>query len=306
MRRLEDIDLNLLLLLHWLLEECSVTRAANRLGISQPAASRGLKRLRDEFSDELLVKTGRIYVRSLLADSIQVDLAQAIQQLRFVAHIEKEFDPKISTKKITIACNDYLSTICAKAWLDMIVPYAPMMRSSWRPLEISVKDALVSGKVDLAIFPKVAQANMPKLAMFKDMVVKPLLEDKFVLFGPKTHSVMTSSKLTLEALAGANHVLVSPQGEGPGIVDRTLAEYNLKRNITHRTSSFNHAMELAIMTQSVAVIPKRLAKMKPNGGFRSLPFDTEKLSIDIIWHVSRTSDKTHTWVRHQLQKYFKS
>lgn len=305
MKRLESIDLNLLMLLHWLLEECNVTRAANRVGLSQPAASRGLQRLREEFSDELLVRSGRGYTHSRLANSIKGDLARAVQHLRTVTHMEDVFDPSNSEDEVLIACNDYLATVCTEAWIDAITPQAPKMRSNWRPLDDSVKDALASGQIDLAIIPRAALANIPKTAVMEDMVVKPMLKDTFVVFGPTNHPVLKVDNLSLKMFAAANHVLVSPSGEGLGYIDRLLAEYDLARRISHRTFSFNHAVDLAVTTGAVTVVPERLARLKTSGGYRPLPFDTDMMCSDIVWHASRTSDKAHTWVRHQLQSYFK-
>jgi DNA-binding transcriptional LysR family regulator len=216
------------------------------------------------------------------------------------------FDPETSVEKVTIACNDYLSSICTQAWLDAITPHAPLMGSSWRPLDVSVIDALVSGQIDLAIVPKAAQANISQTAALQDMVIKPLLNDTFVVFGASSHAALIGDSLSLESFAAHDQVLVSPYGQGGGFIDKTLAEHNLKRRIVHRTSSFNHAADLAIATGSLTVIPERLAKVKSKGVFRPVPFKSENLSSDIIWHASRTRDKAHTWVRHQLQIFFKS
>jgi DNA-binding transcriptional LysR family regulator len=306
MKRLEDIDLNLLLLLHWLLEERSVTRAASRVGVSQPAASRGLQRLRDVFSDELLIRSGRGYTLSRLAAAIQGDLARAIQHFRSVAHRDETFSPDTSTENVVIACNDYLSTVCADAWVEAIAPHAPTMRSSWRPLDVSVIESLASGQVDLALIPEVALANIHKSAVSQDMVVKPLLSDQFVVFGPATHPVLIADILSLRMFADADHVLVSPIGEGLGFVDGVLNAHCLERRIIHRTASFNHAADLAIATGGLTVVPERLAALKLNGIYRQTPFETEQLSSNLVWHASRTSDRAHTWVRRQFQAFFKS
>lgn len=305
MKRLENIDLNLLLLLHWLFEEQSVTRAASRVGMSQPAASRGLQRLRDVFSDELLIRSGRGYTLSRLATTIQSDLARAIQHFRSVAHMDVSFSPDTSTENVVFACNDYLSTICTDAWVEAIAPHAPAMRSSWRPLDMSVIDALASGQVDLTLIQDAALANIHKTALSQDMVVKPLLNDRFVVFGSATHPSLIADTFSLTMFADANHVLVSPNGEGFGFVDGILKTHGLERRITHRTASFNHAADLALATGGLTVIPERLAKLKLNGIYRQTPFETEQLSSSLVWHASRTSDRAHTWVRRQFQTFFK-
>jgi len=304
MKRLEDLDLNLLLLLHWLLEERSVTRAASRVGISQPAASRGLQRLREIFSDELLIRSGRQYTLSRLAGTIKGDLARAVQHFRIVAHMDETFSPGTSDESVVIACNDYLAAICTEAWVEAIRPHAPAMRSSWRPLDLAVIDALASGQVDLAIIPDAALANIPKSALAQDMVVKPLLSDRFVVFGAAAHAALLVDDLSLTMFAEVDHVLVSPMGTGLGRVDGALKKHGLKRRITHRTASFTHAADLAVATGGLTVIPERLARLKSNGIYRQLPFDSEQLSSSVVWHASRTSDQAHTWVRRRFQMFF--
>lgn len=306
MKRLENIDLNLLLLLHWLLEERNVTRAAKRVGLSQPAASRGLQRLREAFSDELLIRYGKGFIPSRLAISIRNDLASAIQHLRSVTHMEDVFDPKTSTDRVVIACNDYLTTLCTQAWIEEIKPQAPLMRSNWRPLDASVKESLVSGQIDLAILPRAAQINIPPSAILQDMVVKPMIKDNFVVFGAMSHPALKARTLSVSEFASYDHVLVSPSGEGLGFVDRVLSDHGHHRHIAHRTASFNHAAELAIISGGLTVIPESLARLRSKGAFRALPFETHPIESDIIWHASRTGDKTHTWLRRQFQSFFKT
>lgn len=304
MKRLEDLDLNLLLLLHWLLEERSVTRAAARVSLSQPAASRGLQRLREAFGDELLVRSGRKLTPSRLAMSLQPDLTRAVQHLRIVALTDENFDPKTSSETVVIACNDYLSAIGTQAWVDAISPVAPKMRSNWRALDLTVMDALGSGQVDLVIIPEAAMNTLPKSALSQDMVVKPLLNDRFVVFGAVSHPAILAETLSVDDFAAVPQVLVSPAGEGPGFIDRVLASHDLKRHIAHRTASFHHAADLAVATGGLTVIPERLARLKVNGAFRALPFAGQDLTSHLVWHASRTSDKAHVWVRRQLQAYF--
>ncbi len=106
--------------------------------------------------------------------------------------------------------------------------------------------------------------------------------------------------------ASYDHVLVSPSGEGFGFVDRVLSDHGHHRHIAHRTASFNHAAELAIISGGLTVIPESLARLRSKGAFRALPFETHPIESDIIWHASRTGDKTHTWLRRQFQSFFKT
>lgn len=304
MKRLEEIDLNLLLLLHWLLEERSVTQAARRIGLSQPAASRGLLRLRELFGDELLVRAGRSYTLSRLATSVQTDLAIAVSGLRTIARAEDTFQPEASKETVVIACNDYLARLCADVWANTIKKQAPGMRSNWRPLDLTVMDALASGQVDLVIAPNEAHTNAPKKAILQDIVIRPLLTDKFVVFGAPTHPAIKAKKLTLEAFAAFDQILVSPDGAGFGFVDRALKVQNLNRNIQHRAWNFSHAADLALVTDSLVTLPMRFAELRADGAFRELPFKHDQLPSSIAWHATRTSDKAHSWIRQQFLSAF--
>ncbi len=305
MSELERIDLNLLLLLDWLFKEQSVTRAAERMGVTQSAASRSLQKLRETFGDELLVRSGRTYSLSRRAQEIEPSLASAIMKLREVARVENTFDPTRATQVFTFASNDYLAALGAEAWQDRVAPEAPNLKSNWRPLDKDVVNMLASGQVDIVLAPFAAQPNMPKSATLQDMVVKPLLKDRFVLFAGSGHLLARARSISLSDFASARHVLVSPQGAGTGIVDQVLKQHGVTRTIAHRSWSFGHAAELALMTDTVAVLPERFAKRYPNAGIRDLPFEIEPLESFMAWHASRTSDQAHRWVRTRFTNHYR-
>ena len=300
MKTLEDIDLNLLLLLHWLLEEESVTKAARHMGISQPAASHGLQRLRKLFGDELLVRAGRKLVVSKFAQSMRLDLQISVQRLRKVAQAKDIFTSETHTGDVTIACNDYLASLTAAKWANVVSQHAPHSAAIWRPLDLSVGDNLASGAVDLILAPYAIRDLMDKHAMSQDMVIKPLLEDKFVIFGPKHHPLISNANITLLDFANTEQVLVSPEGKGDGIVDKLLAEKGMSRSIKQRSWSFLHSAELALAADLIVVLPKRLACLRSEGGYKPLPLDMPPLGSFIGWHASRTSDLAHMWFRRAL------
>jgi len=303
MKTLEDIDLNLLLLLHWLLVERSVTRAGQRVGLSQPAASRALSRLRIVFSDELFVQNGRTLTPTKLAAGLATDLSVAIGQMRRALPVESQFMPETFVGSISFASNDYLASITSHIWAAEISSRAAVLDTIWRPLESHVIKDVISGRIDFVIAPEAARASFPKTAVIDDMVIKPYLIDRFVLFGPNSHPVFQLRHLNLETLANLKQIMVSPTGVGVGIVDERLAEKGLKRTISARTWSFLHAAELALSTNCVAVLPARLAQSHPKGTFRDLPFKLPPISNFIAWHSSRTKDPAHKWVRQQLMRH---
>ena len=300
MKSLENIDLNLLLLLHWLLVERSVTKAGKRVGLSQPAASRALARLRHLFNDELLVQTGRTLVPTKLATHLAPELETALSQMRRALTLEAAFDPRQFEGVISFASNDYLASVSSSIWTHKISAIANNLNTAWRPLERNTLEDVISGRVDFILAPDAARPSFPKLSVMEDMVIKPFLNDNFVLFGSKSHPVFRLRRFDISLLAKLDQIMVSPTGSGPGIVDDMLAEKNLTRNIRHRTSSFLHAAELALSTQCVAVLPSRLAQTYPTGTYRALPFKVPAISSFIAWHSSRTKDPSHKWIRQQL------
>jgi len=300
MKTLENIDLNLLLLLHWLLVERSVTRAGQRVGLSQPAASRALGRLRKAFSDELFIQSGRVLLPTKLAASLAPDLDNAIGQMRRALTVDSRFDPERFEGSITVASNDYLASVASHIWAAEISPRAMRLNSIWRPLEHHIFEDVISGRVDFVLAPEVARASFPKTSAMDDMVIKPFLKDKFVLYGSKLHPAFQLKRLDIETFASLNQIIVSPTGSGPGVIDHRLAEENLTRKILYRTWSFLHAAELALSTNCLVVLPLRLAQNHPKGAFRALPFELPQISSFIAWHSSRTKDTAHKWVRQQF------
>ncbi len=126
-KRLEGLDLNLLLALHWLLTERNVTAAASRIGISQPAASRALGRLRDIFDDPLLVKTGGEMAPTKMAEKIQPAVALAIEKMRDVLKITDTSEPANQTGRFRVACADYVGAMVAAAWAKSVSLAAPQL-----------------------------------------------------------------------------------------------------------------------------------------------------------------------------------
>lgn len=303
MKTLENIDLNLILLLHWLLVERSVTKAGARVGLSQPAASRALGRLRAIFSDELFVQTGRVLTPTKLASGLAPDLENAVRQLRKTITHDTQFSPDTFEGTVRFASNDYLASISGHMWLHEIHPLAPNLQASWRPLNNQSIENIISGHIDFIVAPDVARKSFPQVSAIEDMVIRPFLKDHFVLFGARQNPLFDLKRLSSETLAELRHILVSPSGGGVGLIDEKLAEQNLQRKIHCRSWSFLHAAQLAMASNMVVVLPERLAKTYTEGAYRPLPFKLPALSSFIAWHSSRRKDLAHAWMRQQLLPY---
>ncbi|MBI1210611.1 MAG: LysR family transcriptional regulator [Alphaproteobacteria bacterium] len=300
--RLESIDLNLLLALHWLLEEQNVTAAATKLSLSQPAMSRALSRLRDLLDDALFVQTGRRMLPTPYAESLRPALADAIERLRTTLRPRDDFTPVRATGSFRIACNDYLALVLARAWQRSVRSIAPGLDLEISTLDPGTFQRLMSGAVDLVVMPDVGIANLPRTLDVEQFVRRPLLEEDFACVARRGHPA-AGKRLTAKQFAALDHILVSPSGQGLGVVDRLLKEHGAERRIVYRVQNFLAAQQILNFTDCVAVLPRRLVDASnPKPAKIKAPFDIPGFKVISAWHPLRTNDALHRWAREQLAK----
>ena len=286
--------------LHWLLTERNVTAAASRIGISQPAASRALGRLRDVFDDPLLVKTGSEMAPTNLAEKIQPAVALAVEKMRDVLKISDRFDPASQSGRFRIACSDYVGAMVASAWAKSVSGAAPGLDLDLINLSIEVSRELVSGKIDLVTVPDIELMNLPAGLDVDQFVRRKILGQEYLCAVRKGHP-LAKGKLTLKRYVSTDHILVTPGGAKVGIVDRALAAQGLSRRIAYRTTSFLLALPILQRTDCIITGPKglldldkhRLVTFPP-------PLNVKGYSIFGAWHPNWTHDDRHKWVRDRL------
>lgn len=298
--RLERLDLNQLLALHWLLEERSVTLAAKRMMVSQPAMSRSLASLRKTFGDPLLVQTGRAMTPTQRALGVREPLMRAIEGLRIAVRQPEAFDPRTTTASLRLAANDYPGGVCVQAWLDHVTDEAPGVGLTVAPINPELPSRLASGAVDLVVVPDLALRNLSAFADVAQFVQKEVVRDEFVCVMRKDH-VMARKRLTAEAFVRLDHVLVSPTGAGDGVVDERLQKRRLSRRIAYRVPSFLMALPVVAATDCVATLPRLLVSHAAGEWVvREPPVELPLLVLLCAWHPSRTSDVIHKWMRERL------
>lgn len=298
--RLERLDLNRLLALHWLLEEKSVTLAARRMTVSQPAMSRALASLRKTFGDPLLVQTGRTMTPTQRALGVREPLMRAIEGLRAAVRAPEIFDPRTTTASLRLAANDYPGSVCVQAWLDHVSHEAPRAGVTVVPLNPELPRGLASGAVDLVMLPDLALKNLSSVADVTQFVQRRAAQDEFVCVMRADHP-MARKRLTTEAFVALDHVLVSPTGAGDGVVDERLEKRRLRRRIAYRVPSFLMALPVVAATDCVATLPRLLVDHSPGAWIvRPPPVELPPLTLLCAWHPSRTSDVIHKWMREKL------
>jgi len=287
---LRQIDLNLLVTLEALLEEKSVTRAAERLGMSQPAVSRALGRLRTVFADALLVERRKAYTLSTRAEEIQPTLRRILADVGEMLEA-RPFDPAAATGTVRLLMPDLEAAALAPYLLGRLAAEAPSLNLEILPpaellfelLEDDATEALV-GVVDEA------PAGIRK---------RGLHDDRYITLMRTGHPA-AEKKLTLKRYLELGHIVVSITGIGPAPVDEALAQIDRQRRVQVRVPSFLAAVEIAARSDLVMTLPSSLARTAAAmGRFVVLPppLDLDRFTMSLFWHARHQDDPRHVWLR---------
>jgi DNA-binding transcriptional LysR family regulator len=217
------VDLNLLKAFDALMNERAVTRAAGRIGLSQPAMSHALARLRALFADDLFVRTPTNMEPTARAREIAPLIAAAIERIEAALNLGVGFDPARSAAVFTAGMAEYAEVALVGRLARNFAEHAANATLRLTPATgHHAIEQLDRGEIDLAV------AHLPNVPTHIDSMV--LLRDPFVVVARKGHPI-TAQPLSLEAYAAQNHVLVSPRGDTSGALDGILVDFGLKRRI---------------------------------------------------------------------------
>jgi DNA-binding transcriptional LysR family regulator len=295
--QLAGFDMNLLVALDALLAEQSVSRAAERLRVGQPAMSATLARLRHALGDPLLVRSGRGLRRTAHADSLQAPLAAILADVELLLDAERAFDPAAAQRTFTIMASDYVSVVLLRQLIEELAHSAPRIGVKVLPVGEDLISDVRRGLVDLAIFPA---ESLPATLPFR---AEPLFADDFVLVTSVGNTEVGDS-ISLEQLAALPY-LASLQGTLPSLVDQRLDEAHVVRNTALVSQSFVAAPFLLPGTRMITAIQRRLAAlMMPEARFKPLtsPVALPAIHELMIWPHRRESDAGHAWLRRQLAR----
>ena len=289
---LAGVDLNLLVLFDALMAERNVTRAASRVGLTQPAASHALARLRELFKDALFVRTPKGMAPTAMAIEAAGPIRSALDQIRGVLTAEQAFDPVRSDRIFTIGLSDYAAFLLLPGLLERIEKHAPnvqlVVRNTSHVSGLSMIDA---GDVELII------GNFPD--PFQHMSEDFLFVEEFVCAGRRDHPDFTD-KLDTETYLGLRHLHVSLKGEPQGYIDDIIRSRGYHRNVVATVGHFLIAPFLLASTDFIATEPRRI--LEPLGKLLNLklmrpPLDFPPFEVTQIWHKSFDTDQGHKWLR---------
>ena len=299
---LHRIDLNLLVALDALARERSVTKAAERAGVSQSAMSHTLRRLRELFDDPLLVRGRGGMVLTPRAEALTSPLRSGLVSLARTLAEPQPFAPEHASRTFRLVSPDLFDALVLPTFLQRLGRQAPGVDLAVVPMPKRLADSLETGDVDLAIYPVLLDPHPFDLGTQVDaeLQTRPLFRDSFRCFVRSDHPVLASRRrLTLKAYTRLNHILVSPGGEGPGVVDRVLDARGLQRRIALRVPHFATALEVLTQSDLVLTGPSSLSQCSTASTLasRPAPLDIPEHAITMIWHPRFTEDPAHRWLR---------
>jgi len=291
----KKIDLNLLVALDALLAERNVTRAARRLGLSQPALSAQLARLRDLFGDALFLPAQRGVTPTARAIELEAPVRQALDQVHNVLARGRGFDPATADLTVAIACSDYVQ-------LAVIAPLVLDLRASAPKLRIAIR------QLDGALLGPQMEAGMVDLAVMTPSTAPPalrtrrLFHERYVTIARRRHPGV-KGKLTLDDFVTLEHVVVSPRGGGlSGPVDTALGKLGRRRRIAVSTASFLFVPELVARSDLIATVPERLVQGRAERlQVLEPPLPVEGFAIGLVWHERTHQHPAHRWVRERVR-----
>jgi DNA-binding transcriptional LysR family regulator len=298
---IRNVDLNLLVVFNVLMEERSVTGAARRLFLSQPAVSHALDRLQAAFKDELLVRTAKGYEPTHRAFSIHAELREMLPKIDAMFG-EVHFDPRQISDTFRIEATDWGATVLLPRVIRTLAKRAPGVRVDVVPTRIGF-ERLESNEVDLVLSPLLDLASS---RANQNLRKESLLEESLVCLARVGHP-LTKRRLTLRAYLKADHISLSPmQGRNvPSLLDRQPAFASVLEalggtlNVHVRIPYFVPLCLIVENTDLIATVPFQIARQLKTRKTRIIraPKEFRSYTYDQIWHSRNDSTPVHEWIR---------
>lgn len=291
--RLSATDLNLFVAFDALVTEGNVTRAAERVGLTQPAMSHALARLRKLVDDPLFVRTSQGMSPTPRALELAPTIRRALGEIDSALNERDSFEPRAAHRLFTLASVDFGSLVVLPPLLARVREEAPGVDLLVRPLRNeTIEEQLAEGEVDVAL--GVLYDDAPPW-----MIQKRLFDERFVCLVREGHPTVRGP-ISLDEYVALEHALIAPRGKQGGHVDRALARLGKKRRVVLTVPHFLVAPILVARSDLVLTLPERVARafagMLP---LRTVepPLDVEGFSVSAFWHERQARDPAHAWLR---------
>lgn len=304
MRDINQIDLRLIdttILLVFLgaMRHRKATAVAREMGLTQPAVSHALKRLRNLYDDPLFLRRAHGLEPTALAHELEPKVRRIVRLISETLEGSEEFAPHSAATTLKIGAFDYELTGIIPELVAKLRIASPNINVHAFPLQnLEALDAMVQGQIDLSIgyfdFPPNFEASF---------VAKELYSEHYVLAGRRGHPLF-SGDLNLDAIAQAHHLLISPYGPNRNLVDHALHLQGLKRNIQTVVPSLFAALSIVENSDFVMTLPSRVAinnAHRFNIAHNPLPIHGGSFQIHAVRHMRDASNPLHIWLLEKLQ-----
>jgi DNA-binding transcriptional LysR family regulator len=296
---LRQFDLNLLVALDVLLAERNVTKAGERLHLSQPAMSGILSRLRHAFGDELLVRIGRNLEPTAFAADLAGPVHECVQQIQGLLNTRRPFVPETESLSFRIAASDYVALLMLGPLVQRLLKLAPSISVRFTALRPTFVDEVLAGELDFAIVPFEPEQDLPSVSLF---------EDTWTCAVCSRHPTVDQS-VSLDEFIALPHLAFSFYGEHFTLADDYLARLGHPSKFVASTESFATAPFLLRGTSLVTIVPKRLGdrlQVAADIKLIDLPFDAPPFLERLVWNLRFSASPAHVWMRAQIGEVAKT
>lgn len=292
--QLRQLDLNLFVVLDAIYSEGSLTAAGRRLGLTQPAMSHALRRLRLMLGDELFGRQGTRMTPSPFTRDIIPEVRRALLIFEGKLQVQRRFDPSTATQTFRLGLSERTETIVIPPLVGQLAREAPgvsVVSVNVRADEIEAR--LASGDIDIAVWHPAPIASSIRRRM--------LAPDEFVVLVRADHPACADPPLTLEKYLALDHVSVSRGGVA--MEDHELSRQSLRRTIVADCRAFGSALAAALHSDAAITLSRAYAEqVNRNGEFVAFgfPLETPPLAITLYWHGSNQENPANSWLRQTI------
>lgn len=288
------IDLNLLAAFDALMNERNVTRAATQMGVSQPAMSAALSRLRVLLGDQLFLRSADGLLPTPRARELAEPISHALHQIKVALVAKSEFEPAKATLSFNLGMSDYPAFVVLPALLEAVGAEAPEVTINVHAFNdrddaISLLDA---GVIDIAI-------GVPPTYADGRILTRPILSDEFTTIIASDHPAARDG-MNMETYLALPHVLASPEGQRHGLVDQALAQMNKQRTLALTLPQMFAIPVVVARTNMTATVMKRVALNSAAGKKLALfppPVALPEMVFHVIWHRRGDGNPAQAWLR---------
>ncbi len=295
MVHIDRVDLNLYVVLDAIYQEGSITRAATRLNLTQPAVSHALARLREAYDDPLFVRAGNRMAPTAATRAMIQPVREALQQLQATFNAPQGFNPATNRKQMVVAMRGVVESVLLPDLVAQLESQAPLMQfTSIRVPRRDMETELAAGRLDLAF-----DVLLPVAASIRHQVLQ---EDRFVVVARKRHPQLRGG-LDLERYLGLRHVVVSSRRSGPVVEDFELGRLGYHRQIGMRCQNYFVALSTVARSQMLLTVPENYALR--NHHYHDLkiwpmPVPLQPVASYMYWHEAAQGDPANDWLRQQV------